>query len=51
MFSISISAAVFGHLISSKALIGAAVVFSVLFYQIRRKYMARRNKKPKKVDG
>eukprot|EP00545_Synedropsis_sp_CCMP1620_P009481 CAMPEP_0119015986 /NCGR_PEP_ID=MMETSP1176-20130426/11755_1 /TAXON_ID=265551 /ORGANISM="Synedropsis recta cf, Strain CCMP1620" /LENGTH=391 /DNA_ID=CAMNT_0006969311 /DNA_START=124 /DNA_END=1296 /DNA_ORIENTATION=- len=45
MFSISISAVVFGHLISKKALIGAAVVFSVLFYQIRRKYMARRMKK------
>jgi len=38
MISITISAIVFGHVISSKALFGAAVVFLVLFYQIRRKY-------------
>jgi len=45
MFSICISAFVFGHIISSKALLGAALVFLVLFYQIRRKYNARNLKK------
>lgn len=48
MFSICISAAVFGHFISGKAFFGAAMVFSVLFYQIRRKYYARMKKK---IDG
>ena len=42
MFSICISSVVFGHSISIKAFFGAALVFSVLFYQIRRKYNARR---------
>mmetsp|Transcript_13200 Transcript_13200/g.36456 ORF Transcript_13200/g.36456 Transcript_13200/m.36456 type:complete len:412 (-) Transcript_13200:1444-2679(-) len=42
MISICISAVVFGHTISSNALTGAALVFSVLFYQIRRKYLARK---------
>jgi adenosine 3'-phospho 5'-phosphosulfate transporter B2 len=41
LFSICISAIVFGHSISIKAFFGALVVFSVLFYQIRRKYYAR----------
>ena len=41
MISICISAVVFGHAISMKAFFGAAMVFSVLFYQIRRKYRAR----------
>lgn len=45
MFSICISSVVFGHSISSKALLGAALVFSVLFFQIRRKYYARMLKK------
>lgn len=45
MFSICISAAVFGHHISLKAATGAFLVFGVLFYQIRRKYMARNQKK------
>lgn len=44
MFSICISAVVFGHAISAKAFFGAFVVFAVLFYQIRRKYNARLNK-------
>jgi adenosine 3'-phospho 5'-phosphosulfate transporter B2 len=44
MFSICISAVVFGHTISMKAFVGAALVFSVIFYQIRRKYNARRGK-------
>ena len=42
MISICISAIAFGHFISLKAFVGAALVFSVLFYQIRRKYRARR---------
>jgi len=41
MISICISSVVFGHTISLKAFTGAALVFSVLFYQIRRKYYAR----------
>jgi adenosine 3'-phospho 5'-phosphosulfate transporter B2 len=41
MFSICISAVVFGHAISMKAFCGAMLVFSVIFYQIRRKYNAR----------
>jgi len=45
MMSICISALVFGHTISANALLGAAVVFSVIFYQIRRKYYARLTKK------
>lgn len=45
MFSICISAIVFQHVISMKALVGAVIVFSVLFYQIRRKYYARLAKK------
>ena len=44
MISICISSIVFGHAISIKAFLGAAVVFSVLFYQIRRKYYARMNR-------
>ena len=42
MISICISAIAFGHFISLKAFVGAALVFCVLFYQIRRKYRARR---------
>jgi adenosine 3'-phospho 5'-phosphosulfate transporter B2 len=45
MLSICISAMLFGHQISLKAASGAAVVFGVLFYQIRRKYQARQSKK------
>jgi adenosine 3'-phospho 5'-phosphosulfate transporter B2 len=44
MISICISAYKFGHHISFKALIGAVVVFGVLFYQIRRKYLAKKKK-------
>lgn len=44
MFSICLSAIVFGHYISPKAACGAILVFAVLFYQIRRKYNNRRNK-------
>lgn len=44
MISICISAYKFGHHISFKALIGAFVVFGVLFYQIRRKYLAKKRK-------
>jgi solute carrier family 35 (adenosine 3'-phospho 5'-phosphosulfate transporter), member B2 len=41
MFSICISAMVFKHDISMLASLGAGLVFAVLFYQIRRKYIAR----------
>lgn len=44
MISICISAYKFGHHISFKALIGASIVFGVLFYQIRRKYLAKKRK-------
>ena len=43
MISICISAVVFGHLISLKAFFGAALVFAVLFYQIKKKYNKRRS--------
>jgi len=45
MFSICISAIVFGHLISWKAAGGAALVFFVLFYQIYNQYQARQAKR------
>ncbi|KAG7354770.1 UAA transporter family protein [Nitzschia inconspicua] len=38
LISICISSVVFAHPISLKAFCGAALVFSVIFYQIRRKY-------------
>lgn len=41
MFSITISCIIFGHEISLVSLVGAVLVFSVIFYQIRRKYLAR----------
>eukprot|EP00979_Chaetoceros_neogracilis_P017197 scaffold10188_cov280-Chaetoceros_neogracile.AAC.11 len=44
MISICISAYTFKHNISPKALCGAVVVFGVLFYQIRRKYLAKKRK-------
>jgi adenosine 3'-phospho 5'-phosphosulfate transporter B2 len=44
MFSICISALVFGHVISPPAALGALLVFGVLFYQIRHKYNARQQK-------
>uniref|UniRef100_A0A7S2UAC2 Sugar phosphate transporter domain-containing protein n=1 Tax=Attheya septentrionalis TaxID=420275 RepID=A0A7S2UAC2_9STRA len=44
MISICISAVLFDHAISAKALVGAAIVFGVLFFQIRKKYYARMNK-------
>jgi solute carrier family 35 (adenosine 3'-phospho 5'-phosphosulfate transporter), member B2 len=45
MFSICISAVLFKHAISLKAFTGAALVFSVLFYQIQRKYTSRNNRR------
>lgn len=45
MFSICISAIVFGHVISMKAAAGAILVFGVLFYQIYRKYTSRHEKR------
>ena len=41
MFSICISSVLFNHEISINAAVGAILVFSVIFYQIRRKYLAR----------
>jgi solute carrier family 35 (adenosine 3'-phospho 5'-phosphosulfate transporter), member B2 len=41
LFSICISSVVFGHPISLKAFCGAALVFTIIFYQIRRKYFAK----------
>lgn len=41
MLSICLSSVLFAHSISWKASLGAALVFSVIFYQIRRKYLAR----------
>ena len=42
MISICISSILFGHSMGFKALIGAGLVFGVLFYQIRRKYLAKK---------
>jgi adenosine 3'-phospho 5'-phosphosulfate transporter B2 len=44
MFSICISAVLFGHTISIVACFGAFLVFAVLFYQIERKYNSRNSK-------
>mmetsp|Transcript_13693 Transcript_13693/g.29656 ORF Transcript_13693/g.29656 Transcript_13693/m.29656 type:complete len:396 (-) Transcript_13693:285-1472(-) len=44
MLSICISSMLFQHPMSLKALCGAVIVFGVLFYQIRRKYLARQNR-------
>lgn len=41
LFSITISCILFDHVISWVSNLGAALVFSVIFYQIRRKYLAR----------
>lgn len=51
MFSICISAIVFGHIISLKAGVGAALVFVVLFYQIRNQYHARQAKRRDQGTG
>jgi len=45
MFSICLSAIVFGHVIKPVAALGAMLVFGVIFYQIRKKYYARMNKR------
>jgi adenosine 3'-phospho 5'-phosphosulfate transporter B2 len=44
MISICISALLFGHTMSAVALVGATIVFSVLFYQIWYKVHAKRGK-------
>jgi solute carrier family 35 (adenosine 3'-phospho 5'-phosphosulfate transporter), member B2 len=44
MFSICLSAMVFGHEISFKAALGAVLVFAVLLDEVRRKYNSRRSK-------
>merc|ERR1719203_2274951 len=53
MISICLSAVIFGHPITIKAMIGASGGFSVLFYQIRNRYYANKTKKPveRKVSG
>jgi adenosine 3'-phospho 5'-phosphosulfate transporter B2 len=43
MISICISSILFGHTMGFKALIGAGLVFGVLFYQIRKKYLAKKS--------
>ena len=48
MFSICLSAIIFGHAISVNAATGAILVFGVLFYQIRNKYNARMEGKMQK---
>lgn len=42
MISICISSVVFGHKITREALGGAVMVFGILFYQIKRKYIERK---------
>ncbi|KAL3822654.1 hypothetical protein ACHAXA_001807 [Cyclostephanos tholiformis] len=44
MISICISAVLFGHAMTIKALCGAVIVFGVLFYQIRNDYLARQSR-------
>lgn len=44
MLSICISSIIFQHPMTLNALCGAVIVFGVLFYQIRRKYMARQTR-------
>jgi adenosine 3'-phospho 5'-phosphosulfate transporter B2 len=41
MISICISSILFGHSMTIKAFFGAALVFGVLFYQIRKKYISK----------
>jgi adenosine 3'-phospho 5'-phosphosulfate transporter B2 len=49
MFSICISSIVFHHQIGFDALVGAVLVFGVLFYQIRQKFMSAKVSSPKKT--
>ena len=49
MFSICISAFVFDHPISGQSLVGAGVVFAILFWQIRGKYHSRKLKKKRQA--
>jgi len=42
MLSICISALIFGHTIGPTSRVGAALVFGVLFFQVYRKYQARK---------
>merc|ERR1719410_385053 len=54
MISICLSAIIFGHKLTFKSFAGALVVFSVLFYQIRNRYYANKQKnapKPSEVRG
>ncbi len=44
MISICISSVLFGHAMTVKALVGAVLVFGVLFYQIRGDYLRRQTR-------
>lgn len=45
MLSICVSAIMFGHTISGKALVGAVIVFGIIFDRIRRKYQSSKAKR------
>jgi adenosine 3'-phospho 5'-phosphosulfate transporter B2 len=45
MISICISSILFGHTMTWKAAVGATLVFGVLFYQIRKKYISSKQRK------
>jgi adenosine 3'-phospho 5'-phosphosulfate transporter B2 len=47
MISICISSIIFGHTMNVYSLLGAVIVFGVLFYQIKKKYASSTNKKKK----
>lgn len=51
LFSITISCIIFGHVISGVSLVGAVLVFSVIFYRIRNKYLARMAKQNSSSTG
>jgi len=48
MISICISAFLFNHVIPLKAILGAGIVFGVLFYSIRKKYLQSQKKSSRK---
>ena len=41
LFSICLSHVLFGHSLNMKAMVGAVLVFGVIFWQIKRKWKAR----------
>jgi len=44
MISICLSSIIFGHVLGSKSICGALLVFGVLFYQIRNKYVGQKKR-------